>query len=91
MNILLDPSLERFITERVRSGRYASPEDVVRAGFASLEQQENVASMSTTELEAIYPSFREKVAEGLADEKAGRFSDGDAFFAELEREDQEIE
>ncbi|HET6248101.1 MAG TPA: type II toxin-antitoxin system ParD family antitoxin [Tepidisphaeraceae bacterium] len=86
MNVLLGSELEKLIVARVRSGRYATAEDVIRAGLASLEQQEGVESMSTSELEAVFPGFRQRIAEGMADEKAGRMSDGDAFFDELERE-----
>lgn len=89
MTIVLNSELEEFIAERVRSGRYSSAEEVLRAGFASLEQQEEITSMPTAEFEAIYPEFREKITEGLADERAGRFSDGEAFFGELEREELE--
>jgi putative addiction module CopG family antidote len=86
VTIVLDPDLEKFIAERLRSGRYASPEEVLRAGFASLEQQESITSILTSEIERIYPGFREKIVEGLADERAGRFSDGEVFFAELQRD-----
>ena len=42
MTLSLTPQMQRFIDERVRTGRYASAEDVVRAGLASLSQQEAV-------------------------------------------------
>jgi putative addiction module CopG family antidote len=89
MGLTLDPELEKLIEEKVRSGRYATPQDVVRAGLASLEQQESIAAMSTEEFEAIFPGFRRKIAEGVADEQAGRMSDGEEFFDQLEREDRE--
>lgn len=49
----------------------------------------NLTTMSTEELEAVVPDFRRKIAEGVADEQAGRMSDGDEFFDQLEREDQD--
>jgi putative addiction module CopG family antidote len=91
MTISLDPDMEKFIADRVKSGRYASPQDVLRAGLATLEKHESIETMSSSELEAIYPGWRDRVAEGVADERAGRISDGEAFFEELEREEQEAE
>lgn len=89
MTLSLGPELEQFIEEKVRSGQYASREDVVRAGLATLMQHDRLEQRPLDELEAIFPGFRDKIAEGLADARAGRLSDGDAFFDELEREDQQ--
>jgi putative addiction module CopG family antidote len=71
--IKLTGDLEAFVDAQIESGAYATPEDVVRAGFAALkggEEQEEVYSasgkrLSTEELKAM-------IDEGLADEKAGR-------------------
>jgi Arc/MetJ-type ribon-helix-helix transcriptional regulator len=79
--------MQRFIEEMVESGAYATPEDVVHAGLAYLDQQLRICGLDAEDLEAIYPDLRRKVAEGLASLRAGRGSDGEAFFEELERED----
>ena len=41
LNVSLTPELERFITNRVASGRYQSASEVVRAGLRLLEQAES--------------------------------------------------
>jgi Arc/MetJ-type ribon-helix-helix transcriptional regulator len=33
MNLSLDPEVQKLIDERVKSGRYATPEDVVAAAL----------------------------------------------------------
>jgi len=40
LNVSLTPELERFITDRVASGRYQTASEVVRAGLRLLEQTE---------------------------------------------------
>jgi putative addiction module CopG family antidote len=40
LNVSLTPALERFIAERVSSGRYQTASEVVRAGLRLLEQTE---------------------------------------------------
>lgn len=40
LNVSLNPALERFIAERVSSGRYQTASEVVRAGLRLLEQTE---------------------------------------------------
>lgn len=39
MNVLLKPELEQFVDEQVKSGRYASTEDVFAAALMRLKQQ----------------------------------------------------
>ena len=87
MNFALTKDLEQFIEERLRRGRYPSAEDVVRAGFASLRQQEAIESLSAGEIEAIFPDIRARIAQGLEEARIGKLTDGDAFFDQLERED----
>jgi predicted transcriptional regulator len=41
--------------------------------------------------ESKYPGYQEKIAQGLADADAGRISDGEQFFEELEEPDPETE
>ena len=40
LNVSLTPELERFITDRVASGRYQTASEVVRAALRLLEQSE---------------------------------------------------
>src|SRR5687768_2630837 len=87
MEIALTPDMQRFVDDKVRVGRYESAQDVIRAGLAILMQQDAIESLPTEELEAIYPGLQEKLAEGLRDLREGRVTDGEAFFDQLDRED----
>lgn len=89
MNLRLSPELEKFVDEKVRSGEYATAEDVVRAALVNLRQQENLRHLTAEQVHTIYPGLDEKIARGMADANAGRLTDGDEFFDELEREDRE--
>ena len=40
MNVDLTPSWEAFVKEKVRSGRYATADDVVREGLRLLQRRE---------------------------------------------------
>ena len=91
MELTLTPELQRFLDERIKSGRFSGPEEVVQAGLISLMQQEQVESFSTDEMEAIYPGFRQQIALGIADLDAGRARDGDEVFDQLDREEEEFE
>lgn len=87
MKLSLPPEIQKVIEERVNSGSYRRAEEVVAAAVTSLEQQERVLRLRPSELEAIYPRVREKLAEGLAAADRGDLSDGEAFFDELEADD----
>lgn len=89
MTLSLGPELEQFIEEKVRSGQYASREDVVRAGLTTLMQHDRLEQLPLDELEVMFPGFRSKITEGVAEARAGKLSDGDAFFDELDRQDPE--
>jgi putative addiction module CopG family antidote len=87
MELPLTDEMSRFIDERVRAGRYAAPQDVVRAALAALGRQESLGQLSRDELEVLYPDFKRRIEEGLTSARAGQLTDGDAFFEELENED----
>lgn len=46
MNVSLTPELERFVAERVASGRYRSASEVVRAALRLLEKEEGRDSIT---------------------------------------------
>lgn len=79
MHLSLSPTWQRYIEAKVNAGEYASPEEVVHAGLASLARQ--------AQLDATYPPLRAGIAEGLRDARAGRVSDGESFFDELDRDE----
>ena len=70
MKISLTPDLTRLIEDRLASGHYRSASDVVREALLRLAddrpRKERLAEL------------RRKIAEGLADSKAGRLVDGSA-------------
>lgn len=58
MNISLTPELERLVTEKVQTGRYASASEVVREGLRLLEEQKQL------KLERL-AAVRQKIDRGL--------------------------
>jgi Arc/MetJ-type ribon-helix-helix transcriptional regulator len=85
MKLELSPKIQKLIQAQVRCGKYPTANDVVAAALTNLEQQHRIASLSKTDLAKIYPNIRAKLAVGLAAARAGRLSDGDEFFDELEK------
>jgi putative addiction module CopG family antidote len=89
MDFSLPPEIRKLIDDRVQSGQYASPQDVITTALATLEQQERLAELGTGELGTLFPGLREQIAEGLASARAGELVDGEEFFDELDREEEE--
>jgi len=77
MNQMLPRALRDFIAEKVRSGQYASEDDVVRAGLEALQF-----------IETQHAALVGEIDKGIADADAGRFSTKsvDQIIAEMERE-----
>jgi antitoxin ParD1/3/4 len=73
MKLSLSPEIERLIEERIRSGMYRTPEDVIAAAVSNLHQQEMFGDFEPGELD-------ELLAEG---ERSGEALDGEQVFAEL--------
>ena len=73
MNITLDRSAEKFITERVQSGKYPSPEAVVAAALHSLAHDETAGQFAPGEWDALIEEA----------EASGEALDGHAVLAEL--------
>ncbi len=51
-NVSLTPELERFVAERVASGRYRSASEVVRAALRLLEKDERLHFKASHEVRA---------------------------------------
>ena len=77
----LSSDVQRLIADRMARGGYGSPDEVVRAGLASLEQQELAADFAPGELEQL-------LEEG---EISGPAIGADEFFSKLKatRDQQE--
>ncbi len=51
MKVILDGDSAKLVSERVKSGHYSSPSDVVRAGLRALESSEQGYAIEVTDLE----------------------------------------
>ncbi len=85
MNVSLTPALEEFVQQKVKSGRYPSANEVVRAALQLLEQQDMQRQMRLEQL-------RQEVAIGLVQSERGEVFDGEEvvreLLAEIEQEGQ---
>jgi antitoxin ParD1/3/4 len=82
MTVSLTPEMEEFVADRVASGRYPSPIEVVRAGLRLLEAQEQERAEALAEV-------RRKIAVGLKQADRGEVRDGEAVFDDLDRQDDQ--
>jgi len=73
MNIVLGPELERLVEQRMKQGRYATPQDVMAAALSALDQEERLGEFGPGELDRL-------LAEG---EKGGDDLDGERVLSEL--------
>ena len=76
ITVTLPPELEAFIEERIASGRFATAGEAVREGLRLLEEREQ-------EREAVLTELRQEIEVGVEQAKAGKLSDGRAFFEQL--------
>ena len=90
MDLSLPPEIRKLIEDRVLSGKYDSREAVIASAMATLEQQERLAELGDDDLQTLFPGLKEKLAAGLAAARSGDLIDGESFFDELDREDEEL-
>lgn len=76
MEITLGGDLEQLVSERVASGRYRSPDEVVRAALLLLRRADQDRSERLAQL-------RDEIAVGLAAAERGDVLDGEAVMASL--------
>ncbi len=68
MKLSLGSELQKLIDERVQSGKYATPEDVVAAAILTLEQQERFGDFEPRELDKLLADGERSIAqEGTLD------------------------
>ena len=67
MDVLLTPELEALVNEKVKSGRYHSPSEVVREALHLFENYDRLREMRRDELRA-------EIQKGVDDIKEGRFT-----------------
>lgn len=53
MNVTLRPDLQEFVAQKLRSGQYATMEELVQAGLAALKQQETFGDFAPGQLDAL--------------------------------------
>ena len=75
MNVSLRPEFWKFVEAQVRSGQYASAEDVVHAALLALQAREDPpAEHSAEDIELL----RDEIAVGLAQSERGESQEWDA-------------
>jgi antitoxin ParD1/3/4 len=77
MNVSLTPELERFVQEKVQTGRYNSASEVVREALRVLHEREQLREIQIQEL-------RNKIAQGLASLERGEGIDGEQALREMQ-------
>ena len=82
MNVSLTPELEKFVANKVQSGRYTSASEVVREALRLLEQHE-------ISREAQLKAFNEELDRRIAALDRGEFVDAETIKAELAAKSRE--
>jgi putative addiction module CopG family antidote len=68
MTLSLNPEMQKLIDERVKSGAYASSEDVVAAALLTLKQKETFGDFVPGELDALLAAGEKSIeSEGTLD------------------------
>lgn len=81
MNVSLSPELVKLIEEKVKSGLYHSPSEVVCAALKLLAEHDERQTSRLNELRA-------EVQKGLADIEQGRLISGDQVIAEIRKRNE---
>ena len=76
MNVSLTPELERFVQEKVKSGRYLSASEVVREALRLLQEEEQIRQLRLEKL-------RKEIAIGIEQADRGEVVDGKEVIKEL--------
>jgi antitoxin ParD1/3/4 len=82
MDLSLTPDVQHLIDQRVRSGKYATPEDVVAAALISLAQQEESSNFAPGELDELLAKGERSI------EQEGTLDGDKAFQRRRERRQQ---
>jgi antitoxin ParD1/3/4 len=83
MSVALTPRLERIVQDKVASGRYGSPTQVLREALRLLDRQERQG-------EAASRRVRSQIDGGWESLLRGRTVDGEAFFDQLARRERAL-
>lgn len=67
MNVLLSPELEEIVNEKVQTGMYHSPSEVIREGLKLLKEQDTLQQLRLNEL-------RKEIAFGIEQADRGELA-----------------
>ncbi len=76
LNVSLTPELDKFVQDRVATGRYQTASEVIREGLRLLEQQEQ-------ERETVLSALKSKLKRGASQAERGEVVDGEKFIDKL--------
>lgn len=79
MKVDLSADEEMLVQQKLRTGRYASPSEVIRDALRLLEEHDRFLDLKREEL-------REQIREGVDSLRRGEGVDGEAVFDRLEAE-----
>lgn len=79
MNVSLTPELEKFVQEKVESGRYTSASEVVREALRLMEKRDQ----RLVEREQALQAFQAELDRRMQEVRDGKVVDAEQVFAEL--------
>jgi len=79
MNVSLTPELEKFVQDKVESGRYTSASEVVREALRLMEKRD----LRLAEREEALKAFQAELDRRIAEADAGGWIEGEEAFARL--------
>ena len=82
MNVSLTPELEKFVAEKVKSGRYTSASEVVREALRLLEEHERSRAAQVA-------AFNKELGARLASLDRGEFVEPEVVWAHLRQKSRE--
>ncbi|MGB9147463.1 MAG: type II toxin-antitoxin system ParD family antitoxin [Acidobacteriaceae bacterium] len=85
MNVSLTPELEKFVQDKVESGRYTSASEVVREALRLMEKRD----LRLAEREEALKAFQAELDRRIAELDRGEGIPADEVFAELRAHSQE--
>ena len=83
MPISLSAKTQKLVEKRMKDGGYATPDDVVQAGLASLKHQEAAGDFAPGELDRL-------IAQAEAEFRKGAAFDAEEVFAEIRQMSRDI-
>lgn len=79
MHVDLTPELEQLVENKVQSGHYGTPGDVIREALRLLQQRDELLTLQRGEI-------RRQIDEGWQSAQEGSLVDGDEVFDRFESE-----